>query len=226
MRGTKPHCLFLLLFIFFSFTSLKAQPAEESMRPNPPVQVELSAGYEKTLFQSIVIKPLDKKHRFDFFSISYFDNYYDDENKPFNEGLIQTYVAYNVIKGVGFGLGGTYNSFGGVSANLVGQFVNAGPNHLIVFFATVYLEENPQFEAFTQLQYRFRLAEDWRLFTQLMALTNWVELENHNRSFQQLRIGLDYRNYQFGLSADLDQYTPLPESKGQIGLFVRAEIFN
>ncbi len=225
MRGTIPYFLFLTLF-FFSFTALKAQPAPEGMRPNPPVQVELSAGYEKTLFQSIIIKPLDKKHRFDFFNISYFDNYYDEENKPFNEGLIQTYVAYNFIKGVGVGLGGTYNSFGGVSANLVGQFVNAGPNHLIVFFATIYLEENPQYEAFTQLQYRFRLNDDWRLFTQLMALTNWVELEDHNRSFQQLRVGLDYRNYQFGIGADFDQYTPLPEHKGQVGLFVRAEIFN
>jgi hypothetical protein len=63
----------------------------------------------KLLFQNILIKPLDKQHRFDFFTISYFDAHYQTEDKPFNEGLIQSYVAWNFVKGVGIGLGGTYN---------------------------------------------------------------------------------------------------------------------
>ena len=194
--------------------------------PSPPVQVELHGGHNKTLFQSIIIKPLDARHRFDFFNISYFDSHYKTADKPFNEGLIQSYVAYNFVKGVGVGVGGTYNTFGGTSANVVGQFVNAGRRHLIVFFTTAYLESNPKYEAFTQLQYRPRLSNKVDLFFQVMALTNWVELESHNRSFQQLRAGISTGRFQAGIGADFDQYGPSPLSKQNVGLFLRTEIFN
>ncbi|WP_194972574.1 hypothetical protein [Aquiflexum lacus] len=215
----------LMLFIFSNSSYAQEQGAG---RPpmSPPIQPELHLGHNKLVFQNIMIKPLDEAHRWDFFNITYFDSHFQDQDKPFNEGLIQTFVAYNFLKGVGLGVGGTYNTFTGVNPNLVGQFVNAGPGHLVVFFVAAHLKSSPSYEAFTQIQYRPRISENTRLFTQLMALTNWNQLEIHSRSFQQLRVGLDVKTYQFGIGADFDQYGPNRQSKTNIGLFVRTEIFN
>ncbi|SMD44842.1 hypothetical protein SAMN00777080_3478 [Aquiflexum balticum DSM 16537] len=218
-----------LLFLFAVGCSMEAfaqDPGTGRPPMSPPIQPEFQIGINKLLFQNILIKPLDKGHRFDFFNITYFDSHFNEEDKPFNEGLIQSYVAYNFVKGVGIGVGGTYNSFTGVSPNLVGQFVNAGRSHLIVFFVAAHLKSTPSYEAFTQIQFRPALSENIRLFTQLMALTNWTRLEVHSRSFQQFRLGLDVKNYQFGFGADFDQYGPIRQSKTNLGLFIRTEIFN
>lgn len=215
------------LTVLLNFHSVQAQEKiQGGPFMSPPIQPELHIGSNKLVFQNIMIKPLDKAHRWDFFNITYFDSHFREKDGPFNEGLIQTYVAYNILNGVGIGIGGTYNTFAGVSSNLVGQFVNAGPSHLIVFFVAAHLQSTPTYEAFTQLQYRPKLTTNTRLFTQVMALTNWSQLEIHSRSFQQLRVGLDVKKYQFGLGADFDQYGPNRQSKTNLGIFVRTEIFN
>jgi hypothetical protein len=193
---------------------------------SPPIQVEVHGGNNKLLFQTIIIKPIDPEQRFDFFNISTFDYHWTPEEKFLNEGIIQSYVAYNFIKGVGIGVGATYNSFAGLSPNIVGQVVNAGRQHLVVFFAAAHLQEKPQYQGFLQLQYRPSISEDVRLFSQLMVLTNWVQFESHSRSFQQLRIGLEYKTFQFGVGTDINQYGPTPESKLTIGLFIRTELFH
>ncbi|WP_297337555.1 hypothetical protein [Algoriphagus sp.] len=222
------HLKFILLFQLLVFSTALIAQEKELVRPpmSPPIQPELHFGNHKLVFQNIMIKPLDKAHKWDFFTITYFDIHFQDEDEAFNEGLIQTYVAYNFLKGVGIGIGGTYNSFKGVSPNLVGQFVNAGPSHLVVFFVAAHLTSTPSYEAFTQIQYRPRISGNVRLFTQLMALTNWDQLEIHSRNFQQFRVGLDVKGYQFGFGVDLDQYGPERQAKTNVGLFIRTEIFN
>lgn len=216
----------LVIGLLFSVDVVAQKPDMGRPPVSPPIQPEFQIGHNKLLFQNILIKPLDKDHKFDFFNITYFDAHFDKEDKTFNEGLIQTYVAYNFLKGVGIGMGGTYNTFSGVSPNLVGQFVRAGRSHLIVFFVAAHLKSTPSYEAFSQIQYRPKISENVRLFIQLMALTNWNRLEIHSRSFQQLRLGLDVKNYQFGLGADFDQYGPMRSSKTNFGVFIRTEIFN
>ncbi len=218
----KRNITLFFLIIFYSVSFIDAQDQAGS----PPIQVELWGGHNRLQFQSITIKPLDAHHKWDFFNLAVFDSHYSDDDKIFNESVIQSYVAYNIVNGFGIGMGGVFNSAVGASAHAVTQFVKGGKDYLVVIFSAAHIKKNPDFEIFSQIQYRPRLSETTSLFTQALLLASSKEFKSHNRSFVQLRLGLDNnKGLQCGLAYGYNEYGPFRESKGTIGLFLRTEIF-
>jgi hypothetical protein len=206
-----------------SITTSKAQdaPADSGV----PVQVEFLGGNNKNLFQSIFIKPIGQKKKFDFFLFNYFDYYHKTEDQVFNESLIQSYTAYYIGGGFSAGAGATYHSVFGLSPNLMLQYVVAGEDYLIVLFPVYYIDKTSAGELFIQIQYRPAISNEWKVFTQFMAVSNWSKFQIHSRSWQQLRLGADYKSFQFGAALGMDQYGSGEQTirKNTLGLFLRKE---
>jgi hypothetical protein len=220
----------ILTVIFVGFVCLIARglyaqdeaPAEDS---GIPVQIEYMGGNNKYLFQSIFIKPLGPKKKIDFFFFNYFDRYHKTAERSLNESLIQSYAARSLGGGFSAGAGMTYHSAFGLSPNLMLQYVVAGKDYLVVLFPVYYMDKTQAGELFTQMQYRPTISKQCKLFTQLMGVSNWSHFQTHSRSWQQIRLGLDYKTFQFGLGLGFDQYgtNELLVKKNTIGLFLRKE---
>lgn len=213
------------MFCMLCLSVTKALSQEVPADNGIPVQVEFLGGNNKYLFQSIFIKPLGPKKKLDFFLFNYFDHYHKPAERVFNEGLIQSYTAYYIGGGFSAGAGATYHSAFGLSPNLMLQYVMAGKDYLIVLFPVYYMDKTQAGELFTQMQYRPSLGGEWKLFTQFMAVSNWSRFQTHNRSWQQIRVGGDYKTFQFGAAFGMDQYgsAELLLKKQTIGLFLRKE---
>jgi hypothetical protein len=59
---------------------------------------------------------------------------------------------------------------------------------------------------FFQLQYSKPIKREWNFWVNTQILTEWNRFSIHSRSFQQVRIGVDFKNNQFGAAADVDAY--------------------
>lgn len=48
---------------------------------------------------------------------------------------------------------------------------------------------------------------------------------DHGRSFQKIRVGLDYHTFQFGFGVNFDQFGVIKISNSNTGIFIRKNFF-
>jgi hypothetical protein len=205
--------LFLLTLLIFS-KSITAQVKE----------LELTMGFYKSDFSSLTIKPLDYKNKFSISTFAFFQKYYRKEDFPFDETGVQASIFRNFTKNLSIGPSLYYNSASGFSEKLSIRYFT-GKSHLVFAAnpAIFHTENNGSINGglFFQLQYMKRIKSEWNFWVNMQVLTEWNRFSTHSRSFQQVRIGVAYKNNQFGAAADLDAYGHTPIWKKSIGIFVR-----
>jgi hypothetical protein len=76
----------------------------------------------------------------------------------------------------------------------------------------------------TVVQFKHPLSDSTKLFTRLQFL-NIFNAGGNIKSYQWVRLGLDIKNFQFGLAMNLDEYGPSPSVEGSLGIFFRKELF-
>lgn len=223
------HCLFVLCgmkkksALLFSFTllifsgSIRAQVT----------QLEFAMGFAKSDFSSFAIKSLDDKKKFSLSTFAFFQKYHRREDFLFDEAGVQTSVYRNISKSLSVGPSLFFNSVSGFSEKL-SLLIFTGGNHLVCIAnpAIFHTEKDGSIsgELFFQLQYINRISQKWNFWFSTQVLTEWSRFSMHARSFQQVRVGAAYKNKQFGVAADLDQYGHTLIWKKSIGIFVR-EVF-
>ena len=153
----------------------------------------------------------------------------DYESTTANEFLSYSTINYEIVKGFGIATGGFILNSGFVPVIAFNYFYQ-NETWLVNIFPSVELVEDPNKEVFLFLQYRPRLNDRLRLFSQLVYNANFT-LERHNFSEQNLRLGLEYRSLQFGIGGDVTQVPfEMPETSRvntdwnfNFGLFLRKE---
>ena len=189
-------------------------------------QLELTTGFYKSDFSLFSIKSLDQKNKFSLSTLAFFQKFYRKEDIPFDETGVQTFVYWNFTKNLSIGPALYYNSAAGFSEKLSFQILIGGPHLVFVAVPSLFHTErdgNINGGLFFQLQYMKRLNREWDFWANTQTLTEWNQFSIHSRSFQQLRIGVTYKNNQFGAAADLDAYGREQILKKSIGLFVRKD---
>jgi hypothetical protein len=159
--------------------------------------------------------------KFSFFNYTRFRINYS--NQVNNQVLSYSTINYEIGKGFGLATGGFVfnNKFVPV---LAANYFYQNDTWLINIFPSVELNKNANIEMFLFVQYRQKLTDKLRLFTQLIANSNF-NFKKHNFSEQSLRVGLDYKKFQFGLGSDLS-VIPMPgkaDFQQNLGLFIRKE---
>ncbi|MEM9982270.1 MAG: hypothetical protein AAF734_07225 [Bacteroidota bacterium] len=150
------------------------------------------------------------------------------QESSLNEFLSYSTLNYQLGKGWGIATGGFMTATGFSPVVAVSYFyendiwsVNALPS--VEFF------DDTNIELFLFLQFRPKLSERFRLFSQLIMSSNF-DFRQHHFSEQNLRFGLEYRSFQFGVGAEFTQVPsdPLQEGFGQhlnvnrnFGVFLR-----
>jgi hypothetical protein len=207
--------LLLLLSILFGRKSATAQIT----------QLEITAGFSKSDFNSFNIKPLDEKSKLSISTLAFFQKFYHHEDLPYDEVGVQPSVYWNFSKSVHLGPSLYYNSGAGFSEKLSFLFLNEGKHLVVVAIPSVFHTErdnNVNVDVFIQMQYSRPIKNNWSILTYTQLLTTWKKFLEHTRSFQQVRAGVTYKNNQFGLSIDFDEFGPeLTTPKTTIGVFIR-----
>ena len=206
-----------LLFSFTLFLFFKSITAQVT-------QFELTMGFYKSDFSSSTIKHLDSKNKFSISTLAFFQKFYRKEDLLFDESGVQTAVYWNFTKNLSVGPALYYNSVAGLSEKVSLLFFMGGRHLVFVAIPAISHAENDgnlNGDFFLQFQYINRIKGGWSFCANTQILTEWDGFSTHARSFQQVRIGLAYKNNQFGAAADLDAYGHPQIWKKSIGIFVR-----
>ncbi len=206
-----------LLFSFTLFIFSKSITAQVT-------ELELAMGFYKSDFTSLTIKSLDNKNKLSISTLAFFQKFYRKEDFLFDETGVQTSVYWNFAKNLSIGPSLYYNSVSGFSEKLSFR-IFIGGNHLVfVAMPSIFHTEKDgsiNGGLFFQSQYMKRIKQEWNFWVNMQVLTEWNRFSTHSRSFQQLRIGVAYKNSQFGAATDLDAYGHPQIWKKSIGIFVR-----
>lgn len=207
----------VLLFFFVLLVCCKSVAAQVT-------QLELTAGFNKSDFNYFNIKPLDEKNKFSVSTLSFFQKFYHKEDLPYDETGVQASVYRNFSKSARLGPSLYYNSVAGFSEKISFLFLNEGKHVVIVVIPSVFHTErdnNVNGDVFIQIQYSRYIKNNWSVLTYTQLLTTWKKFSEHTRSFQQVRTGVAYKNNQFGVSIDFDEYGSELITKTTIGIFLR-----
>jgi len=193
---------------------------------NPPVPVEVMAGNTYLNFQMIIIKHFSPTSKFGFFNVTTFNADYNND-KFKNESLIQSFLTFDLFKGISLNAGALLNSRTGFRPNAGLQYTLANRKLLLVLFPHIDLTETYNFEIFSLLEFKPPIKGNWGLYTRLQTVYNYnSKLGFHERSFINLRLGLSYKTFAFGLGDNVDYYGPNHDNTNNFGVFIKADLFN
>ena len=194
--------------------------------PSPPILIEVLAGNNYINSLLIISKQFAPQSRFGFFNITTFSAGYNDEPQK-REFVTMSLVNYQLVGGLSVAAGFSMNLFLGFRPTAGLQYQYGSPTLLLVVLPRIDLTQSHNAELFGLVQYTPRLTNKLKLYTRVQALYNQNrQTELHDRSYLNLRAGLGVRTFQAGVGINFDQYGPLPVTGTNVGVFVRAEIFN
>jgi hypothetical protein len=187
------------------------------------VVAEVFGGHQNAAHEVWWSKPFAEQSRFSFFSYTRFRTHYQTSAK--NEFLSYSTANYEIGKGFGVAAGGFITNFG-FSPVVAANYFFQNDTWLVNVFPSVEVKQNANAELFLFLQFRPKLTNKLRLFSQLIVNFN-ANFQYHNFSEENLRIGLDYKTFQFGLGSDFGQIRNTETNATlhtlNYGLFLRKE---
>ena len=204
----------LVLWFFFSSSTAYAQ-----------VPVEVMVGHNQLQHEFFFFKDLDKKQKWNLFSIGSFVMDYESEDKNFSQ--ISSQVTYNLSKS--WGISGGAFSFNQAIAPIVAMsYTYSSPNEdlYINLFPTFILDDELSYELFGLFFYTPKISDELSFFGQFVTRTVYDnELSNHVNSNHQLRVGFSFKALlQFGVGFNQEFEGVDFKSRNNTGLFIRKEL--
>jgi hypothetical protein len=187
-----------------------------------PIPVELMTGSRYVSLNLVMSKGLSPASRWGFFHLTTlvldYDGHEDDDL------ALQSLLFFEPLDRFRLTAGAFYGSGPGFSPTAGVQFVNSGPEWLVLLAPRVNLEAEPSYSVFSILRHTRRLTARIVVYASLQAL-NTFDANGHIKSYQWSRIGLDLRGTQVGVAVNLEELGPAPRVQVSAGAFVRRELF-
>lgn len=187
-------------------------------------QLELFSGFEKIDFTFFSNYSINDSNTLSIATLAFFQKFGKKDYQIFDEVGVQPTLFWNLNETFTIGPSLYYNSFGGFSERISAKLMFKNSIALLVVIPTAAYSEKKDAslgEVFAQFQLQTPLGVKVSLWLNGQFLSVWDKFKSHSRSFQQLRIGLSYKDHRFGLGLDLDQYGPEPITQSNTGLFYR-----
>jgi hypothetical protein len=208
---------FLSISFFIGMLSFSLAQAPQAKVPTP---VEIMAGNNRLFFQMVVKKKFTPDSKFGFLSVSSFSTSYENVMNDLDLA-IPVLINYNIYKNFSLVGGSTINNKVGFSPLMGAQHSFSNKEWVVVTIASLFLNSSKNMELFGIYEYKPQISPKSNLYTRLQFLYIHNIRENyHARSFLQLRTGLKFNAFNFGLGANLDQYGPEKTFKPNYGIFV------
>ncbi|MFT6200271.1 MAG: hypothetical protein ACJAQ2_002051 [Vicingaceae bacterium] len=218
MKVNKKYIFTVILILAFA---VKINAQELAQKPIP---IELVLGNSRLGLQSIINKNLPESKRFSFFSVTNFESDYS-QNSNSLDFINNSQISFEIYKGFGVSSGTNINKVTGLSPTLGLQYVFATPKWLFVVTPNLIFTTGNTASFLSILEYKPKLTDQLKVYSRVQGLYNHnIKSSAHERSYLQLRIGIEYKKYQFGLASNLDYFGPNRSFKENYGVFIRANL--
>ncbi|QKG51250.1 hypothetical protein [Hymenobacter sp. BRD67] len=220
-----PLSLTLLLAVPAAAQTAEPAPGAAPHPAGAPLPVEVMAGHQQLILQTVVNRKFAPDSRFAFFNLTTFGADYH------NEPTKNSYLTSAALK---VELLPRFSVFGGLNMNsTVGfrptgglDYVFTNPTWLVVAEQSVDLTETHNLQSLVLVEFKPQLTERLALYSRVQGLYNYnTQEEAHDLSYLYLRLGLSYRTAGFGLAANLSRFGPFKVLKENYGVFLRKEFF-
>jgi hypothetical protein len=185
-----------------------------------PIPVELMAGNRFASIDVSLSKSFSQGSKLGFFHMNTLQSDYEDKSE--NSFILQDLLTYEVIKNFRI-VGGAFYGIPGLNTTVGFQYNYINKNIFFLFAPRVNIIDVPSYDFMTIFQYKAEINDKTKLFARLKLL-NLFDAEEHIKSYQWLRIGVERKGTQFGLAADFDEVGPNPKVTYNFGIFIRREI--
>jgi hypothetical protein len=189
-----------------------------------PIPIELVLGNNRIGLQSIINKNLPENNRFTFFSVTNFES----ELSQYANGLDfinNSQISYEIYKGFALSTGGNFTKVTGLSPTMGLQYVFANPSWLFVATPNLIFTTGTTASILAILEYKPTLTNQLTLYSRIQCLYNHnFKSSTHKRSYVQIRMGIEYKKYQFGLASNIDYFGPDKSFKENYGVFMRTNL--
>lgn len=205
------------VFLLFCSISLIAQ------KPVPPIPFEFFVGHNALFVQNVVKRTFTQESRFSLFNLATYKHAFQQNNVD-NDLVIVSQFNYELFKGFGLMAGAEMNSAVGFSPIVGMEHSFASRKWLAVTILSYFTNGKNDTSLFGLYEFKPSLKENMALYSRAQLMLNRsLSTGMHNRSFVQLRLGLQQKQLRYGLAANLDRYGPLKEYKDNFGLFTAWE---
>ena len=179
--------------------------------------IEIMPGTDNLFFDIQFLKPL-KKNDYKFTVFSRTRGIVDYESNA--NILSAAYVSYTSKIGLGVSIIGAVNSSNGPNGAAGVNFLKVKNNFTIFALAAVEAHHPIGYSLFTIIRYTPDIKDNWKLYSSLELFTLYRK-GGHEVSSERIRLGLDHKNFQFGLGANLTQFGNEFTAIDNYGLFIR-----
>ncbi len=226
----------LLLFIALCirFGDSFAQTPDSLKTANVPAQgvpipIELLAGNQGFSTQLILSKQFSPTSKFGFFNVTSFASGYEQANQ-ITSFISQSCLTAEVLKGISVIAGLSAMDFPTTSLNVrptAGlQYLLLSKDVSVFVLPRFDLTQTYNFEMLAVFEYKPMLSKNWGIYTRVEGLYNYnTKLGYHEITEINLRLGLSYKNVQFGVGSIQDFYGPDSYNVNNFGLFVKTDLF-
>jgi hypothetical protein len=219
--------LYLLLSPAFAQTTDTLQ-SENFQNKGAPIPIELLVGNKAIAFQLIVSKQFSPKSRFGFFNVTTFSGDYEEKSQT-AEFYSQSMITAEIYKGISIATGlsaiGSSNTPVTVRPTAGLQYLFTNKDFVLVLLPRFDLTQTYNFETFAVLEYKPSLSKNWGIYSRIQGLYNYnTNLKFHEVSSIYLRLGVSYKNVQFGLGTNLDFYGPDYDNVNNFGIFIKTDL--
>lgn len=178
--------------------------------------LEIMAGGEGAFFDLQWLKPFDQKYRQSLFSRTRMTVDYDNQANIFSGA----YLNFTSKPGIGGSLVGKVSQATGAGADAGIHFFKAKPAWTLFALASLGLKKELEYSWFSILRFTPKIKRGWKGYTSL-ELFHLFNKNGHSFSVERLRLGVDWRGYQFGLAGNFQQIGTDFTAADNLGGFLR-----
>jgi hypothetical protein len=193
-----------------------------------PTQIELFTGNNGLAFQLLVSKQFSPQSKFGFFNVTNFTG--DYKTNQTSDFLSQSLVTAEVFSGISLAAGlsamGASNTPSTVQPTVALQYLLTSRDVVIVVLPQFDITQLYNIEMFAVLEYKPMLSKNWGIYIRVQWLCNYnAKLGCNELSEINLRLGLSYKNFQFGIGSIHDFYGSDEYNVNNYGLFIKTDLF-
>jgi hypothetical protein len=206
------HAFTLLLFVFVS--------AKMSAQIGP---AELMVGHRYIHYQHSLSNSIKTNSKIGWQHIATLIKRYNtntEKNGLPDELMNQVYLTARINSFMAIKGGLFYTNVGGFKPSIGLQFMVRKKSWMAIASPRVDIARNAAYEMFAVAEYTPSLSANTRLYARLQAMSS-INARQHNRSYQQIRIGAECNGFQFGGGLTLDEYGTNRTVYYNKGIFIR-----
>ncbi len=174
-------------------------------------------GTKRIFIDAQWLETFDENKKWSLFSRSRATTDYDQNTNLFTGA----YLNYTSTSGIGGTVLGRVSGLGsGVDAGV--HLFKMKKAIMLYALASIEVSEPNTYSWFSILRYTSQINDKWKLYSSLELFSNFNKVD-HVASVQRMRLGLDYKGYQFGLALNLSGLGKDYSTDSNPGLFIRKQ---